>query len=231
MVCFWGDIMINMKERLLEKTFKQQQYTNELNYIINNWFDNLIVDENYTKEKDFLKHIALFNGKKYDIYFRDNKFEFTLIPKTDDLFSGDFDDIVTFSKSNSAITLDIKNKNNGIYSDTNYRFELDDFNDIVKCNCNYREFSDDDKIYNFYLNSDATPYYFINHYLINGNDYWYKANIRKTPSHCDIKVFDSNNDNKSEKIMYNENSEDINVSMISKMYNDLHKKAKVLKIS
>ena len=231
MVCFWGDSMMDMREVLLQKTFKQQQYDNELNYIVNNWFDNLIVDENFVMENEVKRYNALYNGKEYYLYFRDNKFEFTLIPKVEDLFVGDFDDIIVFSKSNSSITLDIKNKKNGIFSNTNYSFELEDFNNNVRCFCNYREFADcdDNRIYNFYLKSETTPYSFVNHYLVNGNDYWYRANIKRSPMFCDIKIFDSKNKNRSEKIMYNDNSDDINISMIRKMNEDLNSKCKVLK--
>ena len=174
----------------------------------------------------------MYNGKEYYIYFSDNKFGFTLIPQSEDIFNGDFDDVITFSKDNKSINLEIKNKKNNIYTDTNYNFTLEEFNNTVKGFCNYREFKDEDNsIYDFYIKSDKEPYYFINHYLINGDGYWYRSVIKRSETQENIKVFDSNNRNRSEKINYLEKANDINIPMISEMTYDLSKRTAHKKLS
>ncbi len=225
--------MIDMKEILLEKTFKEQQYDNELNFIVNNWFDNLYVDEKYVEDsRNVFKHAALYNGKKYDMYFNEKKFTLCLIPRDENLFSGDFDDIITFTKNTDSMCLNIKKKSNNIYSDTNYNFELESFNENVKCFCNYREFCDrDNEIYKSFLNSNDGVYRFVNVHHISANDYWYKGIVKRSPYSCDLKIFDSLDRNYSDKVYYDENSFDINNSIIEMIDSDLNvKNIKVKKI-
>lgn len=211
--------MFNMKDLLLTKSFKEEQYDNELAFIVSNWFDDLLVDERIvTDGKGFEPYKAMLNGKPYYLYPYGNTKKFVLVPYGDDLFAGDFDDIITFYKNDKSLFIDIKNKKNGLYTDTTYSITMDDFNDIVKCLATYKEYNDKNNyIYEITQNSDSKdPYKYFGSLQIRYSDYWYKGAMTRNPSQTIISERDSKDNEVIVKDGVNTNKEySGDISMIS----------------
>lgn len=209
--------MFNMKDYLLSNTFREEQYMNELNYIIRNWFDNLLVDESFVKD-ELDEYNAMLNGKPYSIYTYGNKKKFVLVPKKEDLFEGDFDDIITFYKNDKSLFINIKNKKNKLFSDTTYTITMDDFNDKVKCLAIYKDYDDiDNYLYTMTQEKEITcPYDYFNHIQISFSDYWYKAAFTRTPSYTQFSERDSLGNTNTKRIEADDKDNfDNTVSMIN----------------
>lgn len=211
--------MFNIKDFLLTKSFKEEQYENELSYIVRRWFNNLLINEGFvTDDKEAEKYDAVLNGKPYYLYPYGNRQKFVLVPKVEDLFSGDFDDIITFYKNDDSLFLDIKNKTDGLYTDTTYSITMDGFNDNVKCLAIYKEFMDKDNyIYEITQEKRVTnPYEFFRSLQIKYSDYWYKAAFTRTPTHTQYSERDDWGNTVTKKIeMDNSEEFDNSTSMIN----------------
>ncbi len=185
--------MFNMKDYLLSKSFGEEQYDNELRFIVRHWFNNLLVDEKYvTDNKKSKRYSAIYNGKEYYLYPYNNKNKFVLAPRKDDLFVEDFDDIITFRKNEDSISLDIKKKINNKYSNSTYTFQK--HNDYVRCTVYHKELNDKDNlIYQLALNGAKNPYEYFSSLQIRDCDYWYEGEMIRRPNSTKLSEKDSFN--------------------------------------
>ncbi len=191
--------MVNMKEFLLSKSFGEEQFDNELRFIVRHWFDDLLIEEKGLLSKGQGRYNAMYNGKEYYYYTFGNNKKFILVPRQEDLFLGDFDDIITFRKNEDSISLNIKNKTNNKFRDTIYTFHKK--NDYVRCCANYKELNDkNNEIFKLSMDESCNPYNYFSSLQIRNCDYWYEGEIIRRPNMTKLTEKDSNKVKKIVKI-------------------------------
>ena len=172
------------------KECRKKQWCVEHDYVTKEYFSNI---ENLTTPTKVSRRPAtlcdvLFGNKLYACY----KYELggmLLIPKTDDLFKGDFDFIYEYHCSKEGLLFTITSKKNGIIENYYYLFSTNDYQpdkDYVNSKFIYSTINDsENKLYKKYLEENVTEELF----LINrGYD---RLDLNKSENIVELKKYDN----------------------------------------
>ena len=148
------------------KEWRNKQIEREKNYINAEYFNNIKYLTNLEKvDNRCYSCDVLFNDKLYVLYKYDLN-GIRLIPKTDGLFKGDFDDVYEFHYlKGHGVLFDILRKKNGIIEEQYYLCSMNDmygYKDYMSAKYVYSTINDkNNELYKKYLDENLTEEIFL----------------------------------------------------------------------